>query len=334
MSGKKYRNKIAILQILLQNNHPVHSHHIAEQLTIQGTELNERSVRLYLQDLEAENLSYSSGRKGHSITQKGREELRGATVISRVGYISAHLDTMTYRMNFDLKTRKGSVIVNISLIPVALIKKYMQPFCEVFAKGYAMGTLIGLYPEGEGPDNSGIKIPKDYVGICTVASVTLNGILLREGIPIRSLSSGLMALNNGQPSHVSELIAYDATSVDPLFLFINAGLTNYLDAIAGKNGTIGIGYREIPAESYQRVCDLAISIQNVGLGAFLKIGNPNQALFNMPPKKGVCSVLVIGGLNPVSIFVESGYRIQSFPVSTTLDYSRLFHYSELPERIH
>lgn len=333
INGKKRKNQTAILQVLVQSAKALHSSQIARLLQPKGVELNERSVRLYLQDLEKHDLTVSQGRRGHTITAHGTEELKGATVVHRLGFMSAHLDAMMYQMNFDLATGRGSVIVNLSFVPQQVLLDLQVPFYRVFEKGYSMGTLMGLHLPGETVGTTGPRVPAGYFGVCTVASVTFNGILLRHGVPVRSISSGLLDLHAGKPTQVAELIAYDATSVDPLHLFISAGMTNYLGAIKNGNGRIGICFREVPAESHDQVKQIAQKVRQWGLGAFLEIGLPQQNLLNMPVQQGSCGVIGTGGLDPVAIFVESGHRIESHPVCSSMEYHRLFPYTELPERL-
>jgi repressor of nif and glnA expression len=43
--------------------------------------------------------------------------------------------------------------------------------------------------------------------------------------------------------------------------------------------------------------------------------------------------VVIGGLNPVAILEETGTRIQSRAMAGLVEYERLFHYTEMAERI-
>jgi repressor of nif and glnA expression len=41
----------------------------------------------------------------------------------------------------------------------------------------------------------------------------------------------------------------------------------------------------------------------------------------------------IGGLNPMSIFEETGLRVRSSALSGLVDFNNLFHYSELKDRL-
>ena len=74
--------------------------------------------------------------------------------------------------------------------------------------------------------------------------------------------------------HTTEIINYDGTSIDPLELFIRGGKTDYMGATKNGNGCIGIGFRELPSDSYDLVIELADKLLTIGLGAFMRIGIP------------------------------------------------------------
>jgi len=163
--------------------------------------------------------------------------------------------------------------------------------------------------------------------------VTLNGVLLKHGVPVRSPFSGLLELHEGEALRFAELVSYEGTSLDPLAMFIRGGMTDYLGAIRNGTGRIGAGFREIPAESREMVAGLAAKLETVGMGAFMSIGCPGQMLLNLPVREGCCGMVLIGGLNPVSIMVERGYRVNPVALAGLVEFHRLHHYSELPRRL-
>jgi HTH-type transcriptional regulator, global nitrogen regulator NrpRI len=327
---KKSINRLAILNILNNAQTRLHSDDIALALQQQQILLNERTIRLYLTELSRDGLCESIGRKGVRITEEGRREFKGFTISERVGYMSAHIDRLTWLMDYSLPQNAGTVAVNVSIIPKQILVKYLQPFLEVFKQGYAMGELLGCATPGQTIGT--ITVPPRHLGICTVCSITLNRMLFSAGIPVRSLFSGLLDIKDHKPHRVKELIAYSATSINPLQLFIQAGMTDYLGAIRNGNGRIGIGFREVPAECYEQASAIATQAQKVGLGAFMEIGAPNIPLLNMPVSPGYCGIIVVGGLNPAAIFYESGVRLNSQAATALLDREQLFHYSELEKR--
>jgi hypothetical protein len=304
---------------------------ISKELMARGLEASERTVRGYLSELRERGQTESLGRRGHRLTEAGLEELQAATALERVGILSAKIDEMTYRMSFDLASRCGTVVINTSIVKVADLLRCADDICQVFEKGYAMGHLMALVEEGSAVGQ--MTIPLGYVGFCTVCSITVNGVLLKNQIPTRSKFGGVLDVVNGKATRFVELIAYDGTSIDPLEVFIRSGMTNYLGAIREGVGRIGASFREIPAESRQRVLALADKLEQIGLGAFMEVGHSGMPLYGIPVGNGHAGAVVVGGLNPISILEEQGIRVDSRALSGLMEYSELFHYTEMKERL-
>jgi len=331
MVENRHRRKLAILNLLKASGQPVNSAGIAESLAGQGQETSERTVRLYLQELDQAGLTQNLGRRGRSITERGLSELDAAQALVRVGFLSAKIDQMTYRMSFDLSTRTGTVVVNTTLATREQLTRCMDKICQVFEKGYAMGQLAALLEPGE--QMGDLVVPDGMLGFCSVCSITLNGVLLKHGIPMHSRFGGLLELRDGRPSRFVEMITYDGTSIDPLEVFIRSAMADYVGAITTGNGRIGASFREIPAESRELVSDLAHKLEVIGLGGLMEIGRPGQDLFDIPVSEGRIGAVVIGGLNPTAILEELGVRVVSRALSGLLGFNRLFPYEELPSRI-
>ncbi len=328
---KKERNRTAILTALSKMAAPTSSALLAEFLAATGCNLSERTVRLYLNQLEADGLVESRGKRRRAITESGLAELRATQAFRRIGYLSAKIDQMTYGMTFDLVTRTGLVVVNASLVDPKLLAAHVDEICKVFAKGYAMGNLLALLPPGE--TLADWTVPENKLGVCTVCSITLNGVLLKHGVPTTSRFGGLLELRGGRATRFVEMIHYDGTSIDPLEIFIRGGMTNYTGAIRDGNGLIGASFREMPEDSRDLAVQLADRVSDIGLGGFMEIGWPDQPVLGLPTSPGRIGVVTIGGLNPIAILEESGHRIDSMALAGLLEYNRLFHFDELPKAL-
>ena len=81
-----------------------------------GHDISERTVRFHLLDMDKAGLTENLGRNGRSITQRGLKELDEARGFDKVGILSAKIDQMTYKMVFDLVSRTGTVVLNVSVI--------------------------------------------------------------------------------------------------------------------------------------------------------------------------------------------------------------------------
>jgi len=293
MGEKTEKKRLAILRMLQEADRPLSSSRITERLLAEGHEISERTVRFYLRGMDEEGLTNNQGRKGRSITRRGVNELSSARIIEKVGYLAAKIDQMTYRMNFDLSSRKGTVVVNVSMVENSQLKSAAPLIKRVFKAGYAMGQLMALFPAGEKVGD--LTVQEGMVGIGTVCSITLNGVLLAHGIPTYSRFGGLLELQDHKPTRFVEYIHYSGTTLDPLEIFIRSGMTDYLGATDNGNGRIGASFREVPAESRDHVVELAHQLDGVGLGAFMSIGWPGQPLLEIPVNQGQVGAVVIGG---------------------------------------
>ena len=331
MEEKRKRKEILILNILKNSKENVSSSRVAEELEILGHEVSERTVRLYLQQMDAEGLTESNGKRGHTITARGMEELESFRIIEKVGFLSAKIDQLSYRMNFSLNTASGTVLINITMVEAELFAKNIPLIQRVYEDGYTMGQLLTFI--GPGEICGEVKIPEGMIGVGTVCSITLNGVLLKQGIPITSRFGGLLEMADKKPIRFVEIIMYDGTSIDPLEIFIRSGMTNCLDLIQTGSGRIGASFREFPTESRDTVQQLAEKLRMIGLGGLVKIGKPGQSVLDIPVSEGRIGAIVIGGLNPVSILEETGVRDYSRAMAGLIDFNRLFRYEELEKRI-
>jgi repressor of nif and glnA expression len=329
---KRQKKRLAILDVLSRSGQVLSSTRITELLISQDIDISERSVRLYLCELDAEGFTENLGRRGRIITEKGKHEADASRVLEGIGLLSGKIDAMAYKMDFDPALRRGTVVVNVSAIPIEGFTSERRKLIEkVFAKGYSMGTLLALFAPGESCGS--FTIPKGHVGIGTVCSITLNGVLLRRGVPTKSRFGGLLELHKGAPVRFSDIIHYDGTSIDPLVVFIRSGMADYLGAISSGNGHIGASFREFPADSAEAVHSISKQLEALGLGSLLCLGNPGQSLYGVPVGPQRVGAIIIGGLNPMSIFEETGLRVRSSALSGLVDFNNLFHYTELKNRL-
>lgn len=324
------RKRSAILKILRDAGAPVSSEKIAEQLNDTGYNLSERTVRLHLARMDKEGFTKHLPKQGRQITEKGVRELSRTRVYERLGFLTAKINQMTFAMSFDLSTMSGTVVVNLSLIQKEELSKAVPLMTKVFEKKLSMGEMIALFAEGEQVGET--VIPAGYIGIGTVCSITINGILLKAGIPTASRFGGLLEISEYQPRRFVALINYDGTTLDPLEIFIKSGMTDYLGATSNGSGLIGASLREVPKASEEKIKKISRYLDSIGLHGIVMIGKPDQPVCEAPVNTGCLGLVIIGGLNPIAILEESGISLDSHALSALVDFGKLFPYTELKER--
>jgi len=302
MSDTAEAKRSAILRILQEEKKPLSSERITDMLLERGFEISKRTVRFHLLQTDEESLTEFVHGKGRRITESGVVELSKAHVYEKVGFFNAKIDQMMYQMSFRLSKLTGTVVINVSYLKNELLLKAIPLMKSVYRAGYAMGRLLALLQSGEQVGE--IVIPGGFVGIGTVCSVTLNGVLLNYGIPVTSRFGGLLEIKNAHPVRFVELIRYDGTTIDPIEIFIKSCMTNYAGAIREGNGQIEASFREIPMGTEQKVLPIVKKLERIGLGGFLQIGWSGQSVFGIPINEGRVGMVFIAGLNPLAILVE------------------------------
>lgn len=333
MRNETEKTLVAILKMLQEAQRPVGASQIALGLPSMGLDLSPRTVRLYLAELDRRGLTrLVSRRRGRTLTERGREELAKGNVIEKVGIVSSRIDSLAYRMTYRLGNPAGSVITNICLISSADLILAINETKPVFLSSLAMSSRVFI--AGAGESIGSMKVPADSVALGTVCSITLNGILLHEGIPVVSRFGGLLEMRDWKPMRFIELIEYRGSTLDPFEVFIRADMTRVRSVAAGGSGIVCASFREIPAVAANDVAAISKRMSRHGLGGILAVGRPNQPLFDIPVSDGHCGMVVMGGLNPMAAISEAGIKVRIRSLAELKDYSLFREMSQLPLRSH
>ena len=331
MNVKNDKARAAVLRALSELDGPAGAARIAERLPSMGVRLQPRTIRIYLTELDRDGLTaLNSRRKGRVITELGRAELEHSDVVAKVGFVRGRIDTLGYRMTFRNETAAGSVIANFALVQSRDLSRVFTEIKPVFARNLSMGRCLSLVRGNE--MLSGRTIPGGYAALGTLCSVTVNGVLMSEGIPVTSRYGGLIELRQGRPVRFVELMEYSGVTVDPLETFIRAGMTDVRGAASKGNGIITASFREIPSVALDDARRVFDRLQRAGMGGILMIGRPGQPLLDIPVAEGRTGFIVVGGLNPLAAVVEAGVSCEMKSLSGLEEFDRFSGFDEIFRR--
>lgn len=318
------RKLIAILKILSESDIPLGARVISRMLEEEGISLTERAVRFHLQLMDERGLTQTTGKKsrgGRSITERGREELDNALVSDKVGMVDSRIDELAYRTTFDLDAKSGNVILNVSMIHKKEFQKALDIVKEVSKAEICVSSSV-MIVEGEGKLGN-LHVPKDIVALGTVCAVTINGILLRHRIPLKSRFGGILQMDNFKPRRFTEIIEYSGSSLDPVEIFIKGKMTSVFDAARTGYGKILAGFREIPAACLSEAVEILDKLKDMGFSGTVVIGEPNQPTLQIPVNNGYAGMVILAGLNPLAAVEESGINTQNMSLCTMIDFQKL-----------
>ncbi len=318
---------IAILKILSESSEPLGSITIARRLEEDGIFLSERAVRYHLRISDERGFTVPGGRDGRLITSAGQQEVKEALAPQHLGFVREKLEMLAYESTFDPEKRTGQVPINTSIIPSDKFKKALSAMKGVFEAGICVSSLVAVASEGEKLGSA--VVPEGNMGLATICSVAVNGVLLKSGIPTEFRFGGVLEVRNSNPRRFVAIIDYSGTSLDPSEQFIRAGMTDVKSTAETGSGKILGVFRTIPAPAKKVVEEKIELLKEVGIGGIVTLGNISEPLCQIPVALNRIGVVQYGGLNPVAAAVESGIKIENIAESGLIDFQELQSFSSL-----
>ena len=319
---------LLILRILSESPEPLGARIISRRMQDHSVSLSERGVRYHLKLMDNRGLTKLIGRHdGRAITELGIEEIRNARVHDKIGFAISRIEILAFRTSLDLDKRQGLLPVNVSFFPRKVFKKALELMKPAFSKGLCVSELVACADEGERIGE--LLVPMGYTGFATVCSIVVNGILLRNGVPMDSRFGGILQVKDGKPLRFVELINYSGSSLDPSEVFIRGRMTSVRQAADQGEGKILANFREIPVPALKLVDKLIISLRNAGIGGVLAIGEIGEPICQIPVDINRVGMILYGGLNPVACAHETGIEVENRAMSTVMEYQELRNFWDL-----
>jgi repressor of nif and glnA expression len=320
--GSDAENKlISILKVLSESSEPLGSITIARRLEQEGVFLSERAVRYHLRIGDERGFTQPAGRDGRLITSEGQREVKEALAPQHLGFVREKLETLAYQTTFDPEKRTGLLSVNTSLIDKDRFKKALSAMKDTFKAGICVSDLVAVAPEGE--KLGSVVVPSGKIGLATVCSVAINGVLLKAGVPTEFRFGGILEFRNSKPRRFTAIIEYAGTSLDPSEQFIRARMTSVGETSKTGNGKVLGVFRTIPALAREVVEEKLAMLKEVGIGGVYALGNTSEPLCQIPVALNRIGIIQLGGLNPIAASVEAGVEIENIAESGLIDFQQL-----------
>ena len=326
-SGDAENKMIAILRILSESPEPLGSITIARQLERYGVFLSERAVRYHLRITDERGYTQPRGRDGRAVTSEGLEELRMALAPQQVGFIIDKLELLAFQTTFDPRTKTGQVPVNTSLFGKDKFHDALVAMRCAFEAGICVSQLVAVASEGE--KLGAVVVPEGKIGLATVCSVVINGVLLKACVPMESKFGGVLEVIHSMPRRFVAIINYAGTSLDPSEQYIRAKMTDVTGATSGGHGKILANFREIVAPSRAIVEAKVAQLKEAGINGVYVLGNTSEPVCQIAVHMNRVGMVLLGGLNPIAVAAEAGIEVENIAESGLVDFQRLRSYREL-----
>lgn len=234
----------------------------------------------------------------------------GPEIPGKVKFLLSKAWNLIYQVDFDLETHSGNVISNLSYVKTEELDDALDIFEEIMKTGpqYCTSKYFKIVQGKE----------SDKTGIATVCSLTLDGILVKNGVSTTPQYGGILETDSKQPRFI-ELTAYSGSSLDPHEIYIAKGMTSVSDAIKGA-GRVLASLREIPYIARPSAVDVLEEVQDAGFSV-LKIGKPSELVYNAKVERYHVGIVAPGGLNPIAALKEHGMDVEPKAVETLMKVS-------------
>ena len=304
------RLEIEILRVLSESTEPIGSRLLQRELEKRGFFLSERTVRYHLQLLELKGLVAGHERSGRTITSQGLAELSRALVSQRVGFVITRFLSMACLITYDYIADSGTVVANVSVMDKSFYDKMFGIVRDLHAANLLLAPYIKVLDENEEYQN--IVVPEGKIALFTICDLTVDGVLIRSGIPLFFRYGGLVQMVNGKPLRFVDMISYEGTTISPLELFVRSGQTSVLKVVKTGSGVLPVGMREIVAEARERTHKIVSTLKERGWGGILALGVPNEPVLGVPVSMDRFGLCMIGGLALAAALLEGGAKIETF----------------------
>ena len=200
-------------------------------------------------------------------------------------------------MDFDIEKRKGDLIANVSYVSKDRLDESLSIMEETYNNNPKY--INSYYKLVDHPTDNG------KIGIATICSLSVDGILINNGIMSTPKYGGLLELT--EPPLFIDLISYSGTTVDPHKIFLSKNMTSISRKI-GPNKILA-SIKEIPYISRDHAVELLDILKNIGFSIY-KVGKPREIVYNSKVDNYNFGVITGGGLNSIGAVKEKGIDIE------------------------
>ena len=149
--------------------------------------------------------------------------------MTQLKFINHLIDEYALNVSYNPIDNEGDVIFNLTLIKENDLEAARLIMKEAYAAGVCFSNRVIFAHSGE--EIGDYIIPPHHIGVVTMCSITVDAILLRQGIPINPIGGGLVEIRDNIPKRFTTMIQYDSTTIDPTQVMINQGTTHISDVI-------------------------------------------------------------------------------------------------------
>lgn len=313
---------IEILRILYFSDGIQSSSHIRSQLGERGFDLDSRTVRYHLSNMESENLVKRKGNRGAYLTEKGISEAKMLFVFDRVGTPSFETEKLSSFYSFNGEKKKGFIVANCLLLEKNKLSIALQELKKAAFTNVWVSSLLGISKEPEKLWKC--DLPDKYVGLVCVSSRNYDVALQKKGIYVETSATGLYSLKNFTPRGFTEIISHTGTTLSPGEILIRGRYTSVCRLAETGEGLVTAAIKTFPSFLYKELQEALAHLDPSIFSGLIFHGGlipPSYRISSKDRNKGY--MVIYGGANLFSPLIEKGIATNLSIASSLYDVEQM-----------
>lgn len=233
-----------------------------------------------------------------------------STPPQNIAFLLSKTWNLIQQVDFDIEKRKGNIITNVSFMDKDKIDKALDIMEETYNDKPKF--ISPYYKLVEHPSNDSM------IGLATICSLSIDGILIDNGIMSNPKYGGLLELT--EPPLFIDLISYNGSTEDPHMIFLAKNMTS----ITNNNGHSKIlaSFKEIPYISREQSVHILDILNNIGFPIY-KIGKPREVTYNAKANNYNFGIVTGSGLNSIAAIKEKGIAVKVKAIEKLLPFEKM-----------
>jgi global nitrogen regulator NrpRII len=236
-------------------------------------------------------------------------------------FVNHNIEDYAIQVTFDPVAGEGTVVYNLSLIKTEDLDYAISILKDAHKTGVSVSGLVKFFSSGE--KVADYIVPQGCTAICTMCSITFDGLLIRRGVPINPIGGGVVEIENRTPIRFTHIILYEHTTIDPLQVLISQKTTSITNVMRRGSGNILANIREFHMEAEPLVGTVLDELSSSSYTGVLEVGMPNVSLLGVPVSPQFVAIAAVGGTNSMAAIREGGRWIQTHAMKGLMDISQM-----------
>ncbi len=236
-------------------------------------------------------------------------------------FVTHSIDDFAMQVTYNPATNDGKLVYNLSFVRNEDLEFAIGILKDAYKTGLAASGLVRMIPSGKKLGD--FTVPEGQTAICTVCSVTFDGLLIRRGVPVNPIGGGVVEIENRSPVRFIHMILYEHTTIDPLQVLNSQRLTSVTSVMRTGSGKILANIREFHMEAEPLVGEVLDDLADSSFIGILEVGMPNVSLLGVPVSPQFIGISCVGGTNPLAAIKESGRVVTTSAMKGLMDVSEM-----------